>query len=73
MDDRQLGRIEATVDAIEANVKEIKDLVREQNGRIKKLEVESAETKGSWRVVNIVSGIIGGVVTLVGGYATKYL
>jgi hypothetical protein len=66
--EKAVGRIENQVLNIQDDVREIKDLIIAQNGRIRTLELENAKSQGGWKV----AGIIGGVTGTVGGIAAKF-
>ena len=63
-----LGRIEERVDGIRSDVKDIKELVIAQNGRIRTLELERAERRGGWTVLALVGSAAGAV----GGLTAKW-
>jgi hypothetical protein len=58
---KALGRIEAIVETIKEDVKDLKDLVDIQNGRVRSLEVENARSQGGWKVAGLVGAIAGTV------------
>jgi hypothetical protein len=57
--EKALGRIEAIVETIKEDVKDLKDLVDVQNGRVRSLEVENARSQGGWKVAGLVGAIAG--------------
>jgi hypothetical protein len=57
--EKALGRIEAIVETIKEDVKDLKDLVDVQNGRVRLLEVENARSQGGWKVAGLVGAIAG--------------
>jgi hypothetical protein len=59
--EKALGRIEAIVETIKEDVKDLKDLVDIQNGRVRSLEVENARSQGGWKVAGLVGAIAGTV------------
>jgi hypothetical protein len=59
--EKALGRIEAIVETIKEDVKDLKDLVDVQNGRVRLLEVENARSQGGWKVAGLVGAIAGTV------------
>lgn len=62
---KTLGRIEATVDLIKDDIEELKDLLLEQNGRVRSLEIESGRSQGGWKVAGIV-GMFAGTLGSIG-------
>lgn len=71
--EKALGRIEAKNDAIKEDIKEIRDLVVLQNGRIRVLELDSAQSKGQWKIAGTVGGIVGSILSVFGGWLIKWL
>lgn len=63
--ERTVSRIENQVLNIQDDVREIKDLIMAQNGRVRKLELDAAESKGGWKVAGIIGGIAGTVASLI--------
>jgi hypothetical protein len=66
--EKALGRIEAIVDTIKEDVEEVKDLLEKQNGRVRVLEIENAQSRGGWKL----AGVIGGVAGAMASFLPKY-
>lgn len=58
---RDLGRAEGRLSALERNIDDIKDSLESQGARLGRIEQMLAETKGSWRMLLAVAGLAGTV------------
>lgn len=56
---RDLGRAEGRLSALEHNIDDIKDSLESQGERLGRIERMLAETKGSWRMLLAVAGLAG--------------
>jgi hypothetical protein len=68
-----LGRIEERVEGIRDDVREIKDLVMQQNSRIRTLEIKDAQSAGGWRVGGIFASVALTITGIIGGIVAKWL
>jgi len=56
---RDLGRAEGRLSALEHNIDDIKDSLESQSERLGRIERMLSETKGSWRALLAVAGLAG--------------
>jgi hypothetical protein len=57
--EKAIARIEVLIDSIGEDVREVRDLVKEQNGRVRNLEIDNASSKGGWKVAGLVGALMG--------------
>ena len=67
--DAMLHRIDERVNTIRDDVKEVKELILAQNGRVRTLEIEAASNRGSWKVITVVGTLAG----TFGGFLVQWL
>lgn len=65
---QMLGRLVAVAENLAEDVKEVKDLVRQQNGRVKSLELKHAEASGVSKTWGAIAGTLSAVIATIAGH-----
>ncbi len=70
--ERTVSRIENQVLNIQDDVREIKDLLIAQNGRIRNLEIDNAKSQGGWKIAGIVGSVMGILAGIFGSFVARF-